>query len=140
MSDVQLHWPNPTHIPYVWHEVRPILERVAVRSAGEYTTTDLLTELLSRRQVLLIGIKNNEVLMAATFMIVDYPRKRVFRVITWATKSGDGFDFWMQPNLFQTVENYAREHECYTLEAWTRKGLARKLDWDHEYCVVQKNI
>ena len=26
------------------------------------------------------------------------------------------------------------------VEAWTRKGLAKKLDWDHEYSVITKDI
>ena len=40
--------------------------------------------------------------------------------------------------MFQNVEEFALSEGCVALEAWCRKGLARKLDWDHEHSVVYK--
>ena len=38
------------------------------------------------------------------------------------------------------IAYFARNAECSHLEAWARKGLTRKLNWEHEYSVISKQI
>ena len=39
------------------------------------------------------------------------------------------------------VEGFALNNGCSSLEAWTRKGMARKLkDWTHHYMVITKQL
>jgi len=39
------------------------------------------------------------------------------------------------------VEGFALRTACSALEAWTRKGMARKLkDWNHSYMVITKEL
>ena len=87
---------------------------------------------------LFIGYDNDEILSALVGEIISYPQKKVFRIITWSTKSGHDYEAWI--DLFDTIEYFAKSKGCDSIEAWTRKGLARKLKWDNEYSVITKNI
>ena len=71
--------------------------------------------------------------------IITYPRKRILRVITLASKDGHGMDNWY--DFLPMVEGFAINNGGSALEAWTRKGLARKLkDWKHSYSVITKDL
>ncbi len=127
-------------IPYIWHEVKPLIDKVLNRTNGEMLSEDVLNLLLNRKQHLFIGgdVEKDEILSALVAEIINYPRKKVFRIITWSTKSGRDADFWL--TLFDTIEDFARNQNCVSIEAWARKGLARRLKWDNEYSVITKNL
>ena len=42
--------------------------------------------------------------------------------------------------IVNTLTMFGRGIGCNALEAWCRKGLARKLDWEHNYTVIVKPI
>ena len=84
-----------------------------------------------------VGFHNNEIFVAILTEIIPYPRHKICRIITTATKTGHDFDEW-SPIMYEQVKQYALSEGCVAFEAWVRKGLARKLDWDHEYSVVYK--
>ncbi len=129
----------PNQIPYMWHQVKPLIDKALIYSNGEMLVEDILECLLKNEQELVIGYNNdNEILMALVGEIVNYPRKKVYRIITWSTKSGHDYEEWMP--LFGTVEVSARKHGCDYIEAWARKGLAKKLKWEHEQSIVIKHL
>jgi hypothetical protein len=48
-------------------------------------------------------------------------------------------DIWY--DFLPMLEGYAVNNECSSLEAWTRKGMTRKLkDWKHSYDIITKDI
>ena len=54
-------------------------------------------------------------------------------------KDGKGIDKWY--GFLPMVEGFALKAGCSSLEAWTRKGMARKLkDWNHSYMVITKDL
>ena len=64
--------------------------------------------------------------------IIQYPRKKIVRVITVAGK-----DMSMWYEFLPMLEGYAVRNGCSSLEAWTRKGMTRKLkDWKHSYDII----
>ena len=133
----------PKSIPYMWHQVKPLIDKALVHSNGELTSDDVLELLLSKRETLVIGYTDpedsyKEILMAAVTEVVQYPRKKVLRIIAWATKSGYDGDEWL--TLFSTIEYIGKKSGCDYIEAWTRKGMARKMKWDHEYSVITKQL
>ena len=125
-------------IPYIWHEVSPLIEKALVHAEGSMLTPDVLSLLLDGTECLFIGKKDYKIYSALVGEIVSYPRKRIFRIVTWSTESGYDMEEWI--NLLHVIEDYARSHFCTELEAWTRKGLARKLKWDNEYSVITKKL
>ena len=76
--------------------------------------------------------------MAVVTEVIEYPRKKVLRIIAWATKSGYDGDEWLP--LFNTIEYIGKKSGCDYIEAWTRKGMAKKLKWDNEYSVITKQL
>ena len=134
---------QPNEIPYMWHQVKPLIDKALVHSNGELTSDDVLELLLSKRESLIVGYTDpedsyKEILMAAVTEVVQYPRKKVLRIIAWATKSGYDGDEWL--TLFNTIEYIGKQSGCDYIEAWTRKGMAKKLKWDHEYSVITKQL
>ena len=128
----------PQDLPNVWHDVKPLINKALEHASGEIMSSDILELLLEQRQILLVGVDDKKLEMATVGEIVNYPKKRIFRVITLATKSGHDYEKWNE--YIPLVEDFAKQHGCVALEAWTRKGLARKLDWDNEYSVITKQI
>ena len=129
---------QPNEIPYIWIEVKPLIEKALVHANGEMLPEDVLSLLLQNKEHLFIGYTNDEIQSALVGEIITYPQKKVFRIITWSTKSGHDYEAWI--DLFDTIEYFAKSKGCDSIEAWTRKGLARKLKWDNEYSVITKNI
>lgn len=122
----------------MWFNVKPLIEKALVHANGEMLSSDILKLLLENREHLFIGYDNDEILSALVGEIITYPQKKTFRIITWSTKSGHDYESWI--DLFDTIEYFAKSKGCDSIEAWTRKGLARKLKWDNEYSVITKNI
>ena len=129
---------KPNEIPYIWVDVKPLIEKALVHANGEMLPEDVLKLLLENNEYLFIGYTNDEIQSALVGEIITYPRKKTFRIITWSTKSGHDYEAWI--GLWDTIENFAKSKGCDSIEAWTRKGLARKLKWDNEYSVITKNI
>ena len=129
---------QPNEIPYIWIDIKPLIDKALVHANGEMLTSDVLKLLLENKEHLFIGFDNDEILSALVGEIIHYPQKKVFRIITWSTKSGHDYEAWI--DLFDTIEYFAKSKGCDSIEAWTRKGLARKLKWDNEYSVITKNI
>ena len=126
-------------VPNVWNEVKPILEKVVNRTFDECTIEDHYRMLCRGDQSLWLGASDdNDILAAGTTQVVVYPSKKVLRIILFATKSGKDLDLF-QP-LLERVTEYAKSYGCVGIEAWVRKGFARKLKWDHEYSIISKPI
>ena len=85
------------------------------------------------------ALSEGSVIASMITEIVVYPRKRVLRVITIAGKDGRGMSRWY--GFLPLVEGFALSNNCSSLEAWTRKGMAKKLtDWEHKYMVITKDL
>ena len=128
----------PEEIPRVWNKVKPLIDKALVHNYGEQNSLDILEKLFKKQVVLFIGVEADEIMSALIGEVLIHPRKKVFHITTWSTKTGHDYDQWMQ--LFDVVEDFARGQSCTTITAWTRKGLAKKLNWTHEFSVVTKDL
>lgn len=135
---IQAHLVEPEDIPYIWFDVKPLIDKALKHSNGEIFTKDILELVLQKRQYLFVGTIEGKIQSALIGELIDYPRKLVFRIITWSTSSGYDYEKWMP--LFNTIEDFARNKQCDFLEAWTRKGLARKIKWDNEHSIITKQL
>ena len=126
------------HVQDVWQEARPLIEKaLAYDYLGNMTSTDALRLLLNEHQQLWLGI-DTDIFLAILTEIVKYPKNNVLRVIAFATKTGHDMDAWY--HHLDSLEKFATACGCNALEAWTRKGLAEKLNWEHKYAVITKPI
>ncbi len=129
---------DSTDVDYVWDDVQPLIDKALIHSEGELLSEDIFKLIKKEMQVLWVGIKDKELFCAGVTEIIKYPRKKVLRIITFATKSGHDYEHWK--DFIEVLEAFGAKQGCASVEAWTRKGLAKKLDWDHEYSVITKDI
>ncbi len=129
---------KPQEVPQVWDRVKPLIDKALVHTLGEQTSHDILIKLVKKENILFIGIEAQEIMSALVGEVQIYPQKRVFHITTWANKTGHDYEQWMQH--WDVIEDFARHQGCTLISAWTRKGLAKKLKWTHEYSVVTKDL
>ncbi len=129
---------NPDDIEYVWEEVKPLLEKALIHAEGEMLSSDILELILEEKETLWVGMSEGDIFCAGVTEIITYPRKKVLRIITFATKSGHDYEMWK--DFTDIIEGFGVRYGCSSIEAWTRKGLAKKLNWDNEYSVITKDI
>ena len=129
---------QPGDLELVWDEVVPLIEAALKYSEGEVIPEDLVKPIKIGKMQLWVALSDG-VIAAMITEIVVYPRKRVLRVITIAGKDGHGMSKWY--GFLPLVEGFALSNNCSSLEAWTRKGMAKKLtDWEHKYMVITKDL
>jgi hypothetical protein len=129
---------QPGDLELVWDEVVPLIEAALKHSEGEVIPEDLIKPIKIGKMQLWVALSDG-VIAAMITEIVVYPRKRVLRVITIAGKDGHGMSKWY--GFLPLVEGFALSNNCSSLEAWTRKGMAKKLtDWEHKYMVITKDL
>ena len=122
----------------VWPQARPLIEKaLAYDYLGSMTSTDALRLILNERQQLWIGF-DTDIFLAILTEVVHYPKNKVLRIIAFSTETGHDMNAWY--HHLNTLEEFALACECTALEAWTRKGLAEKLKWEHKYAVISKPI
>ena len=123
-------------IDMVWDDVVPLIEKALRHAEGELIPEDIKKHLDSANLRLWVALEDRDVIAAMVTEIIQYPRKKIVRVITLAGKNmGLWYDF------LPMLEGYAIRHGCSSLEAWSRKGMARKLkDWKHSYDIITKDL
>ena len=130
---------QPDDLDVVWDEVVPLIEAALKYSEGEVIPEDLVKPIKIGKMQLWVAMFKGSVIAAMITEIVVYPRKRTLRVITIAGKDGHGMSKWY--GFLPLVEGFALSNNCSSLEAWTRKGMAKKLtDWEHKYMVITKDL
>jgi hypothetical protein len=123
-------------IGMIWDEVVPLIEKALVHAEGELTPDDIRKHLDSGDLRLWVALKDKDVIASMVTEIIQYPRKKIVRVITVAGK-----DMSMWYEFLPMLEGYAVRNGCSSLEAWTRKGMTRKLkDWKHSYDIITKDL
>ena len=120
----------------VWDDVVPLIERALQHAEGELVPDDIKKHLDKNDLRLWIALEGKETIAAMVTEIIQYPRKKIVRVITLA---GKNMDMWY--DFLPMIEGYAIRNGCSSLEAWSRKGMARKLkDWKHSYDIITKDL
>ena len=123
-------------IDMVWDDVSPLIEKALRHAEGELIPDDIKKHLDSANLRLWVALKDKDVIAAMVTEIIQYPRKKIVRVITLAGK-----DMSMWYKFLPMLEGYAIRNGCSSLEAWSRKGMARKLkDWKHSYDIITKDL
>ena len=123
-------------VDMVWDDVSPLIEKALLHAEGELIPDDIKKHLDTSELRLWVALENKDVIASMVTEIVQYPRKKIVRVITLAGK-----DMSMWYDFLPMLEGYAIRNGCSSLEAWTRKGMTRKLkDWKHSYDIITKDL
>ena len=134
---MKTHLINAEDVLYIWDDVGPMLARIQEHSEGELETDDFLEQLMMGGMQLWISTEDKEIVMSAVTQIIQYPQKKILRVIAIA---GENFKE-VHDNCINMVEAFAIKHQCSALELWGRKGWKKMLpDWNSKYIVFTKDL
>jgi hypothetical protein len=140
MTTQQFFLVQPDIVPDIWYEVKPLIDKVlTLDHFSSMTSTDALRMILNSRQQLWVGVEDDSIFTAVLTELTNYPRNKALRVITWSTVTGYGYDNWITL-IVDTLKQFGNDNECSVLEAWCRKGLAKKLNWEQQAIVVTTSI
>ena len=133
---VKVYLLDPPDVDSLWGHIEPLISKSLKHAEGELIPDDLIPHLDDGKLRVWIAVEDGEIIAAMVTEIIHYPRKKIVRVITL---SGKDMNSWYQ--FLPMLEGYAISNGCSSLEAWTRKGMARKLkDWKQSYCVITKDL
>ena len=153
MSNARFHYVPVKDIPYVWHQVKPLIDKGLDIADYEITTSDYIDFLMSDSCVLFIGLVNDftndfkslnvgDVKRIVVADVTEYPRTNVLQIHLWATTSGRDYQLWV--DQFPTIEDWGRDRGCTVTTALCRKGLAKKLSqlsgWTEEAILLYKDL
>tara|TARA_R100000742_G_C4274282_1_gene94191 strand:+ start:879 stop:1238 length:360 start_codon:yes stop_codon:yes gene_type:complete len=114
-----------------------MLARVQEHSEGELEIDDFLDSLMMGEMQLWIATEDNQIVMSMVTMVVNYPQKRILRVVSI---SGERFKE-LHEKFNDMVEAFAIKKGCSALELWGRKGWKKMLpDWKDSYIVFTKDL
>lgn len=134
---MKTHLISAEDVPYIWDDVGPMLHRIQEHSEGELETDDFLDQLMMGGMQLWIATEDKEIVMSAVTQIIQYPQKKILRVIALA---GENFKE-VHDNCINMVEAFAIKNQCSALELWGRKGWKKMLpDWNSNYIVFTKDL
>ena len=134
---MKTHLISAEDVPYIWDDVGPMLHRVQEHSEGELETDDFLQQLMMGGMQLWISTEDKEIVMSMVTMVVNYPQKRILRVVSI---SGERFKE-LHEKFNDMVEAFAIKKGCSALELWGRKGWKKMLpDWKDSYIVFTKDL
>ena len=125
-------------VPDIWIKVKPLVDSALEHSRNELNSYDILKMILNEKGHLWIGVEDGDIKSALVTTIINYPRKRILRIVVWTVERESNSDIWLK--YLYKIEDFARINECSHLEAWARKGFTRKLGWNHDYTLISKLI
>ena len=85
-----LHLVNPDMVQDIWPVARPLVEKALAHSEGQMLSSDALRMILNNKQQLWVGFEQESIFTAVVTEVINYPRHKILRIITFATQTGYG--------------------------------------------------
>ncbi len=105
------------YIDKVWFDVAPLLEKAVAYSDGKYHLDDVYAALINRDMQLWVAYDDTGLKVCCVTQILSFPRKRVMLLVFVAGKDSDD---WL--HLIEKLKEFAKEHQCHTVEFYGRPG------------------
>ena len=130
----------------VWDTVRDSVCRAMKHSDCSMEGDDFRDELIAGNCQLWLLVENAKKIAGhGITQIIQYPRKRVLRILTFEGTGGEqgmvAMKLWNQ--FYDDIEDFGKKRGCDHVEAQTRAGMARtlkKYGWNDQYHIVTKEI
>lgn len=127
------------HLPLIWDEIEPMLERSIDVSKGAVTLKGLYNLLSHGEAVTFATLRNNRIELVVVARFVEYPDYRAARIIACA---GKGLKEAMK--FVHCLETWAFEGGCVEIEGFCHDPrtarLCRQLGFGHKFTAVSKNL
>ena len=124
----------------VWTECKKYIELGNNKSQEEMSIEDIYNNCKDKDMQLWIVFKDDMQIQAVlTTQVIDYPQKRVCRIVTCG---GQSMDEWTD-TVLNTLEDWAEAQACHAMETVCRKGFIKKLKnfgYEHTYTILGKEL
>ncbi len=126
-------------IDEIWEACEPFIERASKKGQSEMTSQDIYNFCKDAKMQLWIVFDSEANIKAVvTTEIINYPKKKVCRIITLGGKE---IDNWL--HSITVIEAWAEENGCHAMETFCRKGFIKKLEhygYEQTYTVLGKEL
>jgi|TARA_R110000796_G_scaffold148579_2_gene265452 hypothetical protein len=126
-------------IDEIWEACEPYIELGAKKGQSEMTSKDIYNFCKeAKMQLWIVFDSESNIKAVVTTEIINYPKKKVCRVITLG---GQEIDNWL--HSISVIEAWAEENGCHAMETFCRKGFIKKLEhygYEQTYTVLGKEL
>tara|TARA_R100001460_G_scaffold102622_1_gene147315 strand:- start:5918 stop:6346 length:429 start_codon:yes stop_codon:yes gene_type:complete len=126
-------------IDEIWEACEPYIELGAKKGQREMTSKDIYNFCKeAKMQLWIVFDSESNIKAVVTTEIINYPKKKVCRVITLG---GQEIDNWL--HCISVIEAWAEENKCHAMETFCRKGFIKKLEhygYEQTYTVLGKEL
>ena len=126
-------------IDEIWEACEPYIELGAKKGQSEMTSKDIYNFCKeAKMQLWIVFDSKSNIKAVVTTEIINYPKKKVCRVITLG---GQEIDNWL--HSISVIEAWAEENGCHAMETFCRKGFIKKLEhygYEQTYTVLGKEL
>lgn len=146
MKDVQtdlVFTALPTdYVTRLWPQIAKVLEKSVATADGKYTTDDVYSRIMDEELVAWVVLdpaKDDEIIAAVTTRLVKYPNRYG---MSMDFIGGARMQEWL-PMAHSQILRYAKDHNCWHMEGYGRKGWGRWLrryGWFEDYTVFTLNL
>tara|TARA_R100000656_G_scaffold116956_1_gene90187 strand:+ start:109 stop:537 length:429 start_codon:yes stop_codon:yes gene_type:complete len=123
----------------VWEQCESFIELASKKGQREMTIEDIRNFCKDKTMQLWVVHDEKATIQAVvTTQIIDYPRKKVCRIISLG---GKDMDKWL--DSIRIIEEWADAHDCVAMETFCRKGFIKKLEkysYEQIYAVLGKEL
>ena len=127
--------PVPTEaVADVWPDVVGLVRKAMLHGDGRYGLSDIFDGLTKGPLELWVAEENRRIVSVAVAEAINYPRMRVCYV---GYMAGRLRDLIAHRAAFEA--HYAGRG-CSAIEAWSRKGFSRVLDYEPKHVLLRKRI
>lgn len=135
---VQCQIVDPSAIDAIWPFVRDGVARALESSEGEATPEDTRKGLVAGRTRLML-MQDGEANLGVVFMILDFPRMRIARVLlAFGNRMA-----WLR-DAMEVGEQWAKSQGCSAVEGWvateSRARLFSRWGYTPSYTIIRKRL
>jgi hypothetical protein len=131
---------TPEDALYYWPTISPLLQLASATGQGENSMTDYMRKVLNGAAQCWVVLEGEKIVGAGLTEILNYSQHKTLHIILFS-----GSDFEQQSKVFPTVEQFARDSGCKSIEQWGRAGWAKTLPkyvpgFKQAYVVMRKDL
>ena len=124
----------------VWSDCEKYIELGNSKSQEEMSVQDIYENCKDKdMQLWIVFNEDKDIEAVLTTQVIDYPQKRVCRIVTLG---GLNMEDWVD-TVLETLEEWAEQQSCHSMETVCRKGFIKKLKsfgYEHTYTILGKEL
>jgi hypothetical protein len=103
----------------IWPVIEPMFERAVAASIGDTTLESLKLSIVNKYQTLLVAVKDNRIIGAATIKLENHPNNRIAYI---TALGGRGI---VDKEVFNQVEQWAKANGATKIRALAKESQTR---------------